>query len=595
MRFPTLSSRQTTSDYIDVFGGYNHNPRIADGEFYDMVNMTSDNYPLLSPRRARGSFSFDDQSHNVKGMISKEALCWVEAKNKNLHFYMNGSLYDLGQTSVEDDEERTLISMGAYVIIRPDNMYINTESPKDRGRIEASFTTEGGASFHLTDINSNSYTVMDEDKRPTAPENPKDLQYWLDTSTTPHSLKQWSESSGLWTAIATTYIRINAANIALNFKAGDGVRIERLDRIPDLNNKISIIQESYHSNDGATDYIIVIGIIANTIEQEEEITISRDMPDMDFVIESNNRLWGCKYGTNKNGEVVNEIYASKLGDFKNWNVFAGVSTDSYVVSVGSDGVFTGAVSYLGFPIFFKENHIHQIYGYYPAQYQVQTTQGRGVQQYSHKSLAVVNETLYYKSRNSVCAFKGSLPVEISSAFGDVFYKEAVGVSHGNKYYVSMTDSSGKHHLFVYDTLKAMWHKEDDIEVLEFCSSGGELYIRTPSQDALTTVFGNDNINERVKWMAESGKIGLSYHNKKRLTRINMRMMLDIGARLRVFVEYNSSGNWEQLFTMNGTSLDSFAVPIKPRRCDHFRIRIEGEGDAKIFSLQRSFELGSDVK
>lgn len=591
MRFPTLSSRQTTSDYIDVFGGYNHNARISDGEFYDMVNMTSDNYPLLSPRRARGSFPFfDNQTHNVTGMISKEALCWVEAKNKNLYFYMNGILYDLGQTSVGDDEERTLISMGAYVIIHPDNMYFNTADTSDKGRTEASFTT-ANVSFEMTDINGKSYSGSV--KGATAPEKPDNLQYWIDTSTTPHSLKQWSEASGLWTAVATTYIRINAANIALNFKAGDGVRIEGLDRIPDLNNKISIIQEAYHSDDGATDYIIVIGIIDETIEQEEGITISRDMPKMDFVIESNNRLWGCRYGLNSNNEVVNEIYASKLGDFKNWNVFAGVSTDSYVVSVGSDGVFTGAVSYLGFPIFFKENHIHQIYGYYPAQYQVQTTQGRGVQQGSHKSLAVVNETLYYKSNNSVCAFKGSLPIEISSALGDVFYKEAVGVAHSNKYYVSMTDANDAHHLFVYDTTKAMWHHEDDIEVLEFCSRGEELYIRTPSQDALVTVFGNGE--EYVKWMVESGKIGLSYHNKKRLTRINMRMMLDVGARLRVFVEYNSSGNWEQLFTMNGTSLDSFAVPIKPRRCDHFRIRIEGEGDAKIFSLQRSFELGSDVK
>ena len=37
------------------------------------------------------------------------------------------------------------------------------------------------------------------------------------------------------------------------------------------------------------------------------------MPNMDFVIESENRLWGCRYGIANNGEVVNEIFA-KMGD-----------------------------------------------------------------------------------------------------------------------------------------------------------------------------------------------------------------------------------------------------------------------------------------
>ena len=74
---------------------------------------------------------------------------------------------------------------------------------------------------------------------------------------------------------------------------------------------------------------------------------------MDFVIESGNRLWGCRYGKALNGETVNEIYASKLGDFRNWYCFAGISTDSYTASVGTDGAFTGAVTYMGRPIFFK--------------------------------------------------------------------------------------------------------------------------------------------------------------------------------------------------------------------------------------------------
>ena len=78
-----------------------------------------------------------------------------------------------------------------------------------------------------------------------------------------------------------------------------------------------------------------------TTTQNTPITISRKMPKMDFVIESNNRLWGCRYGENNDGDTVNEIYCSKQGDFKNWQCFEGVATDSYVASCGTDGEWTG--------------------------------------------------------------------------------------------------------------------------------------------------------------------------------------------------------------------------------------------------------------
>jgi hypothetical protein len=592
VKYPTLTPRRTTTEFIDVFGGYNHNPRIGDSESYDMVNMTSDNYPLLSPRTRRGLFKyFDGNPHNVSGMISKVGLCWVEANNNNLSFYMNGEKYDLGQTNVSDTEERTLISMGAYVIIRPDNKYFNTENENDKGDIEASLGPLS-ASFELTDIEGEGYTKIE--KGDTAPKAPEDLMYWVDKSTTPPTLKQYSKSAGMWIAVATTYIRINAPNIARDFKEGDGVRIDGVSQLPDLNGKVSVIQKAYHEETGIKDYIVVIGITENELTANE-VTFSRTMPIMDFVIESNNRLWGCRYGLAANGKIVNEIYASKLGDFKNWNVFQGVSTDSYVVSLGSDGMFTGAASYLGNPVFFKENYIHQIYGYYPAQYQVQTTQGRGVQKGSHKSIAVVNETMFYKANNAICAYRGSLPSEISEVFGGVYYKDAVGAAHNNKYYVSMTDTYNSKHLFVYDTIKGLWHKEDDADVLEFCSSGGELYIRTPSDKGLITEFGSGEKEKNLSWMAESGKMGLGVHNKKQLARISLRMALNHGSRVRVFVEYDSSGAWDQVYISNGTPLDSFSVAIRPRKCDHFRIRIEGTGEAKIYSIQKSYEIRSDVK
>ena len=298
---------------------------------------------------------------------------------------------------------------------------------------------------------------------------------------------------------------------------------------------------------------------------------------------------------NADGDVVNEIYASKLGDFKNWNCFMGISTDSYVASVGTDGVFTGAVTHLGYPIFFKEKCMHKVYGNFPSNYQIQTTACRGVQRGSENSLAIVNEVLFYKSTLAVCAYDGSLPTEISSNLGENLYYDAIGVAHGNKYYINMRDRENVWHLFVYDTAKGMWHKEDNVRVKDFCSSRDELYFIDADTGVIKTMCSSYGSDEKaVKWMAESGVIGTSSPDKKYVSRITVRMSLDIGARVRFFVQYDSAGDFEHLCTMNGTSLRTFSVPIRPKRCDHFRLRIEGEGDAKIYSICKTIEEGSDI-
>ena len=41
MRLPILPELSVSRDFIETFGGYNHNLRISDGEFYDMKNLTS--------------------------------------------------------------------------------------------------------------------------------------------------------------------------------------------------------------------------------------------------------------------------------------------------------------------------------------------------------------------------------------------------------------------------------------------------------------------------------------------------------------------------------------------------------------------------
>ena len=581
MLFPKLNEIPTSRSAIDVWLGYNHNLRTRENEFYDMKNLTSTHYPVLSPRTKRGTYL---TASNPQGMIAKDSLCYVDGQ----YFCMNEYRIDMGLSTAEEDCPKHLVSMGAYVIILPDKKYINTLDLTDFGNIEASFTTNADVSFSLCKIDGAEYTNMAV--QATEPENPENMALWIDTSSTPHTLKQYSETSAMWVGIATTYVKISSPGIGASFKQYDGVNISGIkdEALKDLNNTAVVWAVG-------DDYIVVIGLLDTVTTQSEPITVSRKMPTMDFIIESENRLWGCRYGVAANGQVVNEIYACKLGDFKNWNCFMGISTDSYAASCGTDGQFTGAITHLGYPLFFKENCLHKVYGNYPANYQIQTTTCRGVQKGCSDSLAIVNEVLYYKSRNAVCAYDGSLPTEISAAFGEVSYSDAVACGHGNKYYISMKDASDVHHLFVYDTSKRLWHKEDNTAVKAFCSCRNEMYFIPMGSKDIKTVFGSGTVDaDPVSWMAESGVIGTSSPDRKYVSSLNIRMSLDIGTRVYFYAQYDSCGEWERISTMTGTSLRSFTVPIRPKRCDHFRLRIVGEGDAKIYSITKTIEQGSDI-
>ena len=579
MKYPNLTELNTSRTLIDVFKGYNHNPRIGDGEFYDMKNLTSANYPILSPRPKRGIYAVPS---NPQGLIAKDALCYVDGGD----FVINEYRVSMGLTI--DDTPKTLISMGAYVIIMPDKKYINTEDLSDYGGIEATVTTSSAVTFELCKMDGVGYD--DVVTQATEPSEPQNMDLWIDTSEIPHQLKQYSSTTAMWSVIATTYIKISSPGIGKPFKDQDGVTISGVtsEELSDLNSTMVIWARG-------DNYIVVTGILDEVTTQTEAITIKRQMPNMDFIIESENRLWGCKYGVALNGEVVNEIYACKLGDFKNWNCFMGISTDSYAASVGSDGQFTGAITHLGYPLFFKENCLHKVYGNYPANYQIQTTACRGVQKGCDRSLSIVNEVLYYKARSGVCAYDGSLPMEISSALGEVTYNKAVAGTLGNKYYVSMSDDNEDYHLFVYDTVKGIWHQEDDTQAVQFCNCRGDLYYIDYADEQIKSVKGTGVIDATpIKWEAVTGIIGTDSPDKKYISRMDVRMSLEVGTRVSFFAEYDSSGEWEHLFTMDGVKLRTFAVPIRPRRCDHLRLKILGVGDAKIYSICKTIEQGSDV-
>ena len=424
--YSTLEETSQSRQMFDSFGGYNHNLRIAEGEWYDTKNLTSDYYPVMSQRGKRGLYLTLDKP---QGIIAKDAIAYI---NDGVLYYNNISMANYMPNVHISEGEKTLLSMGAYLCIFPDGIYFNTENFEDNGymgRTNSIAAASGNITYQICKMNGDTITVKTVGD--TEPDNPANAEYWLDTSNNDnHVLKVYSSATNIWAEVATVYVKISAAGIGTGLTKYDGVTISGA-AAPEgsgesVKKQIEKLNGTVVIYDCGENYITVIGLLDAVVTQTSgTLKIAREVPEMDFVTECGNRLWGCKYGV-VNGKTVNELYCCVLGDFKNWGCYMGLSTDSWAASVGSDGAWTGAVNYLGYPTFFKETALHRVAVSTTGAHQITETLCRGVQKGSWRSLCVVNEVLYYKGRTEVCAYDGSVPVDVGAALGGVRYTDAVG-------------------------------------------------------------------------------------------------------------------------------------------------------------------------
>jgi len=562
----------------DVFQGYNHRLKIADGEFYDTQNLTTSYYPLLANRKKRGTVHhFVD----FQGMASlNDKLAYID--DKVLY-------YDGLETPVRvTTGDKQLVTFGAYICVFPDCVYYNTVDSADYGPMAARLSLSGVA-LEYRMCNADGVEYGTATKAESAPESPADGQLWIDTKY--NKLCQWSVSTTTWVNLTNVYTKIIFPELPEGSRPSDKFR--KLDGVTITGSSIEGVNGSKILYSVGENYVVVVGILDNVLTQPDaNISIYQVVPKMDFVIECQNRLWGCYYGKNDTGTTINEIYCCALGDFRNWNRFMGISTDSYIASVGTEGPWTGAINYLGYPTFFKENFIHRVSVSAAGAHQIMDTPARGVQKGSAKSLAIINETLYYKSREEVCAYQGGFPSGISQALGDLKYGSAVGGALGDKYYLCMADASGAYSLFAVDVAKGLWIREDDLHCEAMVRANGELYAASDS--VLYSMTGAEGVLEgSVPWFAESGIMYYEYPDKKYISRYNLRLKMEKNSRLKIFIEYDSDGTWlpsgEIYFSGTGT----VTVPIRPRRCDHMRLRLEGRGMFRLFSMARVLEVGSD--
>lgn len=576
---PYLQQRGRNRSITTDFRGLNLSQGIGDGEWAWMQNMDTREYPAVARRQKRVHVA---TLNKPNGLCATDRLCFVDG----VKFYYNGFYYG----DVEDSE-KTLVPMGAKIAIFPDKKLFDTTTLSFTD-MEQKNVSSGTVRVTLAKGDGTPYGEYTEGD--TAPENPENGQLWLDTSGDAPVMKTWSEAQGLWVAEATTYVLVSATGLGQGLKALDGVTVSGLEE--------DGLNGDWILTDAGPDYILFTGILQKALTQAGEVRVERTCPEMDFVVEKDNRLWGCS-------SADHEIYCCKLGDPTNWRAYQGVATDSYAVTVGTPGPFTGAAVSGSAVIFFKENCLHRVYGTQPSNFTVYVDNLRGVQQGCHKSAVRVNEYLYYKSVFDVCVYADSEVAGISAALGTESYKNAVAGVCGSRLYLSMEDQEGAWQLLVYDTAAGVWTREDGTHALGFAScltetfmlrADGELYALLPGEynkdffmvGSDYTVYAQEETDEEVSWELRTGEILRELPDHKYIGKIQLYLELDPGARAEVALR-RDGGAWETVQELSGGDQRRCTLPIYPRRCDRMEIRLTGVGHARLVNWSKYVGYGSE--
>lgn len=369
----------------------------------------------------------------------------------------------------------------------------------------------------------------------------------------------------------------NVEDLTLKFKVGDTVTISGCTGEP-LNNR-----DVYIKGLTAKTITVAAGDLTTTHADEQSVTIERKIPDLDFICESENRLWGCSNETQT-------IYASALGDPTNFFTYEAVSTDSFAVGVGTEGEFTGCCKLSSSVLFWKETKLHKMLGSYPAEYSLYTYDIEGLQKGCHKSLQVINEVLYYMGLHGVYAYSGGMPSLISGNFGDVALTDAVAGNDGDSYYLSAREGD-KTHLLVYETEKGMWLREDDTRAVDFARIGKDLYFA--DEDGLLWLADGRQENMRLEWMAQFTPFYETVEGRKRYTKLLMRLELPQGAWVKAEVRFDG-GKWREAGKVIGSDADTVPMRIPINRCDSFELRLTGNGPCAVKTMLLEYQVGSDV-
>lgn len=557
--------RDTPSSRIrsaTTFGGINRANGTPLGEWDRLNGFDITAYPAL---RTCLPYAYSDivSSGEITGYTYRNGIL-VYTTAEGIYLDGKGTLTAIPGLSAGD---KTLVNIGAYIVILPDWALINTADTANPVAMAKGAVLTG----NLLEYNQNQ----------TKPTVSIFKLFYVDAPTaevTASGLAVGDSVKLSWTygkRKMSKQLTIN--NIGTESYTGSGMTSIGFDT-SDMPNTMW-----FYTEGRAMDNFRVPRITGATIQ--------RVMPDLDYVVEYNNRLWGC---SSKN----HEIYCSKLGEPLVWGAYSGISTDSWAATVGTDGDFTGACVFNGCVLFFKEDCVHSVYGTKASNFTITTYTVRGVQKGSAKSLCISEGLLYYKAPEGIFTFNGSASSRFDGKLCvDRDSRTACGTADDRYIVMAMSDGT----VFYYDKLHSVWYNRTLPNVISMHNFSGSLYAITKDSNKamqkvmLTTNVGMSRRMAETAFEAVTGELcrgeltSTSSYSRKAMHTVIKKLTMSVeewhqqgvsSVQFTVSVQYDG-GDWQTVYSYDGTAEEAdnnvvTLIPTIPMRCQRLRIKISGK-------------------
>lgn len=528
--------------------GINWTDNYSEGALEDSKNITAVRYPYVSTKAPRERLS-ESWNSNITAISAWNDLVYV--KNNHLYYKVGSTYRDCGALN-GGDVERQFVMLYKKLVVWPDKKYVETDSTSPSLKSMDISCSGYGAKVTAVTVDGINY-----------------MQLNIPASTDP------------------LYWNVNLKRL---FRVRDSITISGFPSTPtdySMNNGVHQVEYvSTRTMRFAADTMVETDTLTSI-----EITLERIVPDMDFVCEYGNRLWGCN-------NTTQTIYCSRMDDPTNFNDYSGEADDSFAFDVSSPGNFTGCCKLGSSVLFWKEQCVHKVLGSYNAEYQMNVYNLHGVAHGCHQSMQVINDVLYYVSTNGVYCYNGGNAVLISQELGEKSYDFAVAGTDGTNYYLSVGDG-GNSVFLVYYGLYGMWLHEDDIEALYMTRIGDDVYVlaadnkvyKENGSDATAAVDFLIQFKPLYETVTGSYRRSSVAFGHKRYGKVILRTEMGHGS-WAAFDVREDGGVWREVQKIVGaTGLSRVVLPIG--RADKYEIRIRGNGQFTLKNMIREFRIGSD--
>lgn len=596
MGYIAFRNQEGSQSYDEkAFAGINRKEKTSVGEFTDMKNMSSEEYPYISTRKSREPSEIFNKIYindELKQIIGVRAVAAPRGDMTNpagfcgvidTTFYYNGKPKSM-KTEAEYDENGTFLY---GMEIAPD------------GEIQLIWANRILIIHGYNSAERKPYIYYyDTDDENTNDDYVKSREYEAQGNFAENTMSFRTDGTG---DMSISY-KVPAGTFTggyFNFKVGDSVFIDEVMTYSDsrwskfaTSEITSAVVTEYSETRNSTsegyeywDIKIVLKFFNSKGEQPFNYSHSRKIkhiykkiPYMSYITLHKGRLWGA----NPNGEYV---YASSFEDLMDFVNFENLSSDSAFLESSTHGGYIGTIS-CGEALFaLKADEIEAIYGELPNEFAV----GKRWKDCGCRdilSCCVIDNILYFLGDSGFYMMNGSKPQLISEKLNKK-YKNAFAFSDGVRYYVSACDFDDKYENLVFDTRYGIWDKEDENKISGFFRFDGKCFILSEN-----VIYEICTGTEKISWYAESIRYFFDEIDLKRINELWIKAKTGKNSEMRIYSSCKKGKwNFNAGFISDDEEYKTFRVPVRAEEGEFFRYRIEGDGECCIMEVRFIGDVG----